>query len=56
MPLKMNRLRLWCEDINRLHSGVAYDFVYVDQKGFEKYEPKSFRDLLASFRESKKNE
>ena len=32
---------------------MTYDFVYVDEEGFKKYEPKSFADLLASFREYK---
>jgi len=33
VPLKMQRLRLWCEDINRVQSDVTYDFIYVDQEG-----------------------
>ncbi len=53
VPLKMARLRQWCEDINGMQSEVTYNFVYVDEEGFKKYEPKSFADLLASFREYK---
>ncbi len=53
VPLKMARLRQWCEDINRVQSDMKYDFVYVDQEGFEKYKPNSFRQLLGSFREYK---
>ncbi len=53
VPPKMQRLRQWCEDINSIQSDVAYDFVFVDQKGFEKYSPKSFSELLANFREYK---
>jgi len=53
VPLKMERLRLWCEDINRVQSDVKYDFVYVDQPGFEKYKPASFKHLIAGFREYK---
>ena len=53
VPLKMARLRQWCEDINAMQSDVTYDFVYVDEEGFEKYQPKSFADLLSSFREYK---
>jgi type III restriction enzyme len=53
VPLKMARLRQWCEDINGMQSDVTYDFLYVDEEGFKKYEPKSFADLLASFREYK---
>lgn len=55
VPLKMQRLRQWCEDINRVQSNVAYDFVYVDEESFEKYKPASFRQLAAGFREYKEN-
>jgi len=51
VPLKMERLRQWCEDINRVQSNVTYDFVYVDEESFEKYKPTSFRQLLDGFRE-----
>ncbi len=53
VPLKMQRLKQWCEDINRVQSDVTYDFVYVDEKGFEQYKPTSFNSLLAGFREYK---
>ena len=53
VPLKMERLRLWCEDINRVQSDVTYDFVYVDEASFEKYGPSSFKQLMDGFREYK---
>lgn len=53
VPLKTHRLRQWCEDINATQADVAYDFVYVDQEGFEKYAPKSFSSLLSGFCEYK---
>ncbi len=53
VPLKMQRLRQWCEDINHAQTDVAYDYVYVDEDGFEKYKPSSFKDLAANFREYK---
>ena len=49
VPLKMERLRQWCEDINRVQSDVTYDFVFVDQESFEKYRPQSFHDLIGNF-------
>ena len=51
VPLKMARLKQWCEDINRIQSKVKYDFVYVDMAGFEKYKPTSFRELVKGFKE-----
>lgn len=49
VPLKMARLKAWCRDVNQLQSVARYDFVYVDQPGFEQYKPKSFRELVESF-------
>ena len=54
VPLKMQRLREWCEDINRVQTNVKYDFVYVDEESFEKYKPSSFKQLVDGFREYKK--
>ena len=49
----MQRLRQWCEDLNRVQADVKYDFVFVDQESFEKYKPSSFRQLLDGFKEFK---
>jgi len=49
----MERLRQWCEDINRVQSNVTYDFAYVDEESFEKFKPTSFRQLVDGFREYK---
>ncbi len=49
VPLKMERLRTWCEDINRAQDAVKYGFVYVDEAGFGKYKPKKFADLVHGF-------
>ena len=53
VPLKMQRLRQWCEDINRAQAATEYDFAYVDQESFEKYKPASFKQLVAGFRKYK---
>ncbi|NOZ49733.1 MAG: type III restriction endonuclease subunit R, partial [Chloroflexi bacterium] len=53
VPLKMERLRQWCEDINKVQDDVTYDYVYVDQESYEKYKPTSFRQLEDGFREYK---
>lgn len=49
VPLKMTRLKQWCEDINLAQSEVQFDFVFADQENFEKYNPKNFQDLLRGF-------
>ena len=53
VPLKTQRLKQWCEDINRVQSDVTYDFVFVDEESFKQYSPKSFADLAANFRQYK---
>ena len=53
VPLKMERLKQWCIDINKAQSEIRYDYVFVDEESFNKYKPKSFRELLASFRDYK---
>ena len=53
VPLKMARLRQWCEDINNAQNKVNYDYIFVDQESYEKYKPKSFKQLLDGFREYK---
>jgi len=54
VPLKMERLRQWCVDVNRVQAEAEYDFVYVDQKGFEQYKPTSFKHLVDGFKEYKR--
>jgi type III restriction enzyme len=53
VPLKMLRLKQWCEDLNKIQSDIKYDFVYVDMEGYEKYQPKSFKELITTFTEYK---
>ena len=57
LPQKMARLKQWCADataaeaIDSGNTGQQYDFVFVDQNGFEKHLPKDFTTLAASFTE-----
>ncbi|HQR06473.1 MAG TPA: DEAD/DEAH box helicase family protein [Gemmatales bacterium] len=53
VPLKMARLKQWCDDINQVQSKVKYDFIFVDHEGFGKYRPKTFEALVKGFREYK---
>ncbi|MCX5810395.1 MAG: DEAD/DEAH box helicase family protein [Proteobacteria bacterium] len=53
VPLKMQRLRLWCDDINRAQGDVKYDFVYVDEESFNRYRPTSFRSVIEAFTDYK---
>ena len=57
LPQKMARLKQWCDDANTAEAAEGgstsqrYDFVFVDQNGFEKHAPKNFGALVASFTE-----
>ena len=50
VPLKMARLKQWCDDLNAIQSETKYGLVYVDMEGYEKYQPKSFGDVVKAFR------
>lgn len=50
---KMQRLKQWCEDINKAQSGIMYDFVFVDQESFEQYRSGTFKALFDGFRQYK---
>lgn len=52
LPQKMARLKQWCADATAAgENGTRYDFVYVDQAGFEKHKPATLADLTTSFTE-----
>ncbi|MDN5942636.1 MAG: DEAD/DEAH box helicase family protein [Nitrospira sp.] len=54
LPQKMARLTLWCDDATAAEeNGCRYNFVYVDQSGFEKHTPGTFASLASSFTEYK---
>lgn len=53
VPLKTQRLKQWCEDLNKSQKKAKYDFVYVDEESFDKYNPSSFEELERNFREYK---
>ncbi|MCF7733049.1 MAG: DEAD/DEAH box helicase family protein [Cephaloticoccus sp.] len=54
LPQKMTRLGQWCADATTAsEDSRRYDFVYVDQPGFEEHRPKTFAALAASFTEYK---
>jgi type III restriction enzyme len=51
VPLKMQRLKQWCADVNAGQNRVHYDFVFVDEESFHRFKPKSFAALVSAFRE-----
>lgn len=53
VPLKMQRLAQWCQDINRIQPSTHHDFLFVDQESFEKYHPTYFKQLINGFRQFK---
>lgn len=51
LPLKMSRLRQWCEDVNKAEASTRVSFAYVNQEDYEKFQPKTFGDIEKGFRE-----
>lgn len=53
-PQKMARLRRWCADATAAEAaeggspGQRYDFVFVNQNGFEEHAPKTFAALVGA--------
>ena len=50
VPMKMARLKHWCDDVNRAKAGPRTGFVYVDQESFHQYQPTDFAQVLAGFK------
>jgi type III restriction enzyme len=54
LPQKMARLKQWCADATAAEeNGQHYDFVFVDQTGFQRNSPKTFSALAATFTDYK---
>ncbi len=53
VPLKMERLKLWCNDINSVQDKIRFDYIFVDEESYQRYRPKSFKTVIESFREYK---
>ena len=53
VPLKLARLKNWCEDINRAQKKVRFDYVFVEEEDFNKYKPDSFSGIVTNFRKYK---
>ena len=56
VPLKMQRLKQWCEDMNRIQQAVHFDFIYVGDDHFTQYKPRSFTELMQGFTKYKERE
>jgi type III restriction enzyme len=48
-PLKIKRLSQWCDDINKVQKDIKSGWLYVKEKDYKKYLPKSFSQLLQTF-------
>lgn len=53
VPLKMERLKQWCVDINKEQKEKAFDYVFVDEENFQKFKPATFDQLARTFRQYK---
>ena len=47
-PLKIKRLAQWCDDANARQKKIAYKMLYVKQEDWDKYKPKSWKNLIAA--------
>lgn len=51
VPLKLNRLKQWCEDVNSHQMDVKYNYLYIKEATFAKYRPKNFEELIKAFKD-----
>jgi len=53
VPLKMNCLKQWCEDVNKSQKIIIFDYMFVGEESLHKYSPSSFEQLVNTFEEYK---
>ena len=46
VPLKLQRLAQWCEDINIIQKQIQFNWLYIQQEKFGKYNPSDFSSLI----------
>lgn len=44
--LKIERLKQWCQDVNKRQNKVKYEMLYVKQDDYDKFKPQNFKDLI----------
>ena len=53
VPLKIARLKKWCEDINTSQKKTHFDYVFIEEEEFEKYKPNTFAEAIRNFKKYK---
>ncbi|MFH1145839.1 MAG: TnsA endonuclease N-terminal domain-containing protein, partial [bacterium] len=48
-PLKIERLKQWCDDANERQKKITYKMLYVKQEEWDKYTPKDFAELVKNY-------
>ncbi|MDR1872369.1 MAG: DEAD/DEAH box helicase family protein [Deltaproteobacteria bacterium] len=48
-PLKLNRLKNWCLDVNNIQRKVKFNFLFIDEKTFHNYTFNKFAEFLPLF-------
>ena len=51
VPLKKKRLQQWCKDINSAQRTTIFDYIYIDERDFQRYRSSNFSQLVENFRE-----
>ncbi|MBU1110584.1 DEAD/DEAH box helicase family protein [Patescibacteria group bacterium] len=49
VPLKLERLKQWCDDINKTQTQFKYSSLYIEQEKFNRYNPNDFATLVKAF-------
>ncbi len=49
VPLKLERLKQWCEDMNKVQDKVRFNWLYVEEKKFREKKVYGFEEIVKSF-------
>ncbi|KAF0152343.1 MAG: hypothetical protein FD143_1136 [Ignavibacteria bacterium] len=50
-PLKIERLKQWCKDINEAQTKIRYSWLYIKEDDFDAQKLHSFKQLITLFKE-----
>jgi type III restriction enzyme len=50
VPNKLERLKQWCEDVNKLQSKIKYDWLYVNEDKFNLFRARNFEEFIKAFK------
>ena len=54
VPQKLARLEEWCKDVNAGQRRFKFDWLFIDEEGFDRYKANTFAELVGAIGGNKK--